>query len=344
LPEGLPLRAKASEAGSGIKPFRQLRATELESSILREHLATHGYALILGLLMPNDLLRLRSEITQIVSTAGWLQPSRDPLDHFVNPAAACSYNEPPFKRIADKVFKLESFHQLPHHPALRRMMELLVGPHLLVHPKPIPRLVFPNAETYRVLTHQDHLAIAGDVQTFTAWMPLHDCPVKLGPLQVLEGSHRFGLQKTASGNGVPPLPPTRGHWVGGRIEAGDVLVFHSLTVHAASPNSSNQLRISLDCRFQSYDRPINPANLVFTGTGLKSWETTYANWRSEKLMYYWKQLPLQFKPSPAELAQLVSSADLPHLRTRYARILAQIQDLITDENAAMSSRDPSFLR
>jgi ectoine hydroxylase-related dioxygenase (phytanoyl-CoA dioxygenase family) len=321
------LAAVATEPGSDLKPFRQLRATELDSAVLREHLVTHGYVLIRNLLLPNDLNRLRTEMTQIAVVAGWLRPGRDPLDRIANPAAACSNNDPAFKRVANKVFTLESFHALPHHPALRRMMELLVGPHLLVHPKPIPRLVFPNAETFRLITHQDHHAIAGDVQTFTAWMPLHDCPVKLGPLQILEGSHRFGLQ-TPPGNGViPPLPPTGSHWVGGRIDVGDVLIFHSLTVHAASPNTSTQLRISLDCRFQSYDRPINPANLAFAGPGAKSWETTYANWRSEKLMYYWKQLPLQFKPSPAELAERAKAAD-PNQRTRYARILAQVMDLI----------------
>ena len=64
--------------------------------------------------------------------------------------------------------------------------------------------------------------------------------------------------------------------MGGQVNAGDVLIFHSLTVHAASPNLSNQLRISLDCRFQDYRRAFNPANVVFAGESGKSWEKTYA--------------------------------------------------------------------
>ena len=116
-------------------------------------------------------------------------------------------------------------------------------------------------------------------------------------------------------------------WVGGRIDAGDVLIFHSLTVHAAAANTSNQLRISMDCRFQDYGRPLNPSTLVFpsSGNGEKSWETTYANWRSDELKYFWKRLPLRFKPSKTELAQLAQTADSPMMRARYATILSQLE-------------------
>src|ERR1035437_2705853 len=185
-----------------------------------------------------DLNRLLTEITQIVSTAGWLQHDRDPLDRIANASAACNDTDPTFKRVSDQVFNLESFHAFPHHPALCQTMELHVGPHLLVRPKPIPRLVFPNAEHFSPITHQDHHAIAGDIQTFTAWMPLHDCTTKLGPLQILAGSHRYGLQKTPPGTGVIPRKTARGDaWVGGRINAGAILIFRSLTVHAASPHN-----------------------------------------------------------------------------------------------------------
>lgn len=320
------LKPRPTESAGGVKPFREIRATELDARILREHIATHGYVLIRNLLFPKDLNLLLTEITQTVAAAGWLDPARPPLDRAIHTGVSFSDTDPAFKRVSDQVFRLETFHAFPHHPTLRHMMELLVGPHLLVHPKPIPRLVFPNAERFRPIPHQDHHAIAGDPQTYTAWIPLHDCPPKLGPLQILEGSHRHGLQKTPPRTGVIPIDSARGDtWVGGRINAGDVLVFHSLAVHAATPNTSTQLRISLDCRFQTYDRPINPANLGFPGAGEKSWETIYANWRSSRLKYYWKQFPLQFTPTRAELAELAQTADPPDARARYARILSQLE-------------------
>jgi hypothetical protein len=320
------LKTPTAESTGGVKPFREIRATELDSRVLREHIASYGYVLIRNLLFPRDLNLLLTEITQTASAAKWLDPTRPPLDRIARPGVTFTESDPAFRRVSDQVFNLEAFHAVPHHPTLRAMMELLVGPHLLVHPKPIPRLVFPSTERFRPIPRQDHHAIAGDPQTFTAWIPLHDCPPKLGPLQILEGSHRYGLQKTSPGAIVIPIDSVRGDtWASGRVNAGDVLIFHSLAVHAATRNTSNQLRVCLDCRFQSYDRPVNPANLVFSGAGERSWESTYATWRSSRLKYYWKQLPLQFAPSKAELAQMASAAEPPELRTRYARILAQLE-------------------
>ena len=168
----------------------------------------------------------------------------------------------------------------------------------------------------------------GDPECFTAWIPLHDCPIEVGPLQIMEGSHRFGYQKHEDEElHVPEIVANSavgGEWVGGQVNAGDVLLFHSLTVHAASPNLSKQMRISLDCRFQDYRRAFNPANLAFAGESGKSWEKTYSGWQSDDLKYYWKKFPLNLQPSLSELAQLCASAESPALKARYDRILSQI--------------------
>ncbi len=113
-------------------------------------------------------------------------------------------------------------------------------------------------------------------------------------------------------------------WVEGQVNAGDVLIFHSLTVHAAAPNISDRMRLSLDCRFQDARRTLNPSNLVFAGESGKSWEKTYSNWQSERLQYYWKKLPLSLKPTREDLEQLATSAENPALRARYARMVSQL--------------------
>jgi ectoine hydroxylase-related dioxygenase (phytanoyl-CoA dioxygenase family) len=309
------------------KPFREIHPGDLDSSSVRNEMDSQGYCLLRGLLPSADVHRLLAEITQIVNAAGWLLPAHPPLERLADTNAACGEPDPSFKLVYDQVFNLEAFHAFAHHPALRQVMTMLVGPQLLIHPKPIARLMFPNCERFVVHAHQDHTAIGGDPESFTAWMPLHDCPLELGSLQILEASHRYGLQSADPGTGIISKETARGgKWLGGRINAGDVLIFHSLTVHAACPNTSNRLRISMDCRFQDYGRPLNPATLVFPGAsnGEKSWETTYANWRSGDLKYYWKRLPLRFKPSKVELAQLAQTADSPAMRSRYANILSQL--------------------
>jgi len=312
-----------------MRAFHAISASALDASVLQDDMESEGYLLVKNAI-PRDAIRhLLEQITGILAVAGWLQPGHDPLDRVANNNAACGDPDPKFKSVYHQVFNLEAFHALPHHPELRRVMKMLSGERLLVHPKPIGRLIFPHCERLTVHAHQDYRFMGGDPECFTAWIPMHDCPLEVGPLQILEGSHRFGFQKHEDENlHVPEIPTANargGEWIGGEITAGDVLLFHSLTVHAASPNFSRQLRISLDCRFQDYRRALHPANLAFAGDSGKSWEKTYADWRSDDLKYYWKSLPLAFRPSPAELEKLSLTAESPDVRARYTRILSQIR-------------------
>jgi ectoine hydroxylase-related dioxygenase (phytanoyl-CoA dioxygenase family) len=314
--------------GAAMKPFCEIRASELTSHFLQSEIDLRGYVLVRGVLPQDDLKHLLGEVTAILSDAGWLVPGRDPLERIADSNAACGDPDPAFKQTYQEVFNLEAFHALPHHPALQRVMRMLVGEQVLIHPKPIGRLIFPHCERLTVHAHQDYRFMGGDPECFTVWIPLHDCPADIGPLRIVEGSHRLGYQRHEDESLHVPEIATEAvsdsDWVGGQIEAGDVLIFHSLTVHAASPNVSKQLRISLDCRFQDYRRALNPANLAFAGESGKSWEKTYAAWRSEELKYYWKKLPLEFQPSKSELETLAMSAESSSVRARYARILSQL--------------------
>lgn len=311
-----------------MKPFHAVPASDLSPESLQSAMESDGYLLVRGVLPAHDVRHLLGQITEILAAASWIRPGSDPLERTANNSAACGDPDPEFKRIYQQIFNLEAFHALPHHLALRRVMKMLTGDRLLVHPKPIGRLIFPDCERLTVHAHQDYRFMGGDPECFTTWMPLHDCPVDVGPLQILEGSHRFGFQNHEDENlHVPEIPlesAAGGEWIGGQVNAGDVLLFHSLTVHAAAPNRSRQLRISLDCRFQDYRRALNPANLTFAGESGKSWEKTYASWNSEDLKYYWKGLPLELQPSRDEIEQLAVSAESEAARARYARILSQI--------------------
>lgn len=311
-----------------MRPFFEIQASDLTQRALRSGIAAKGYLLVRDVLPLSEVGRVLEDVTGILSEAGWLQPGHEPAERIANLRSACGDPDPGFKQTYQQVFNLASFHALPHHPALQRVMKMLVGDHLLVHPKPIGRLIFPNCDRLTVHAHQDYRFMGGDPECYTVWIPLHDCPIEMGPLQIMEGSHRFGFQDHEDENlHVPEIPMERadgGEWVGGQINAGDVLIFHSLTVHAAAPNVSKQMRISLDCRFQDYRRVLNPSNLAFAGESGKSWDKTYAGWPSDDLKYYWKALPLNLKPTRAELEALAANAESDAQRTRYSRILSQL--------------------
>lgn len=314
-----------------MKPFREIHARNLYPAKLKQEMDDHGYVLVRYLLPAEQLNPILLEIAGILREFGWLDAGANPGERLANSAARTADGDAAYKPVRDRVFNLESLHALPHHPALQETMKLLVGERLLIHPKPEIRLIFPNFERGIVHAHQDHTSVDGDEETFTAWIPLHDCPFEQGPLRVADGSHRLGQRATVGQTGYISDQAEKGlDWVGGEINAGDVLFFHSLTVHKASPNHSKQLRISVDCRFQSYERAVNPAALVFAGSGRRSWENTYANWSSDELKYYWTKLPQCLKPSKTELAELANTAEPPEIRERYARILERIESQMPD--------------
>jgi ectoine hydroxylase-related dioxygenase (phytanoyl-CoA dioxygenase family) len=311
--------------GATMKSFRTISARDLDSVALKSEMETYGYVFIQGLIPKEDLQPLLSDMIGIAADEGWLIEGTAPWDRLADPAKACFEPDRRYKQAANRAFCLESLHALAQHPALTDVMKRLVGPHLLVHPKHIGRIIFPNHEGALLHAHQDHSGIQGSTDSYTLWTPLHDCLQGQGTLEVMEKSHLFGLQ-CADGY-IKRETAQGGDWVGGRINAGDVVIFHSLTVHSSTLSTSDQLRCSMDCRSQSYDEAVAPLEIVFPNQakGGRTWETTYADWKHDDLKYYWRDLPLRLKPSVAELAELAEKADSPEKRLRYKTTLELIE-------------------
>jgi ectoine hydroxylase-related dioxygenase (phytanoyl-CoA dioxygenase family) len=138
---------------------------------------------------------------------------------------------------------------------------------VLVHPRRIGRITFPHFESAATPPHQDHFYIRGAVETYSCWIPLGDCPMELGGLAILPGSQERGFLEHSvkstgvGGNGVP-VEESETQWHSEDFAAGDVLFFHSYTIHKALPNKTeDRLRISTDNRYQRQDDAIDPGAL-----------------------------------------------------------------------------------
>lgn len=202
---------------------------------------------------------------------------------------------PPGGDVYDPLQKLEPFHALPHRPELLNVVEALTEESVLVHPRNIAQITFPHAEFFTTPAHQDHPLIQGTPQVYTAWIPLSDCPVALGGLALLQGSHRFGLLPVHAATGPGGLTVETDLagcvWRGQDMQAGDALLFHSLTVHAARPNTTTEsLRVSVDYRYQGVSHPV-VANSLAPHYGRLSWEEIFTGWTSD-LPWYWTRQPL----------------------------------------------------
>jgi hypothetical protein len=264
-----------------------------------------GYLFFRGLLPAEELRIVRRRFVEVLDRRGWLARDADPMDGIVDAQAFAneSREELAFCGVgvgADvyrEIQHLEEFHRLAHHPNLLGVFAALFDSPVLPHPRNIARIMIPNPRAVPTPPHQDFIHVQGSQRTWTAWIPLGDCPIALGSLSALAGSHREGVlsYKQAAGAGglEAYLCDLDYPWAVGDYAAGDVLTFTSETVHQALPNRYvDRIRLSCDFRYQSFDEPIESQSLQ-PHCQVDSWENIYAGWHDRRLMYYWTKRELQ---------------------------------------------------
>ena len=143
------------------------------------------------------------------------------------------------------------------------LFERMPGGAVLPHPRVLMRNIFPAREDFTTKAHQDFPDVQGTTDVFTAWMPLIDCPMKTGPMQVAAGTHTgevYYFDIASDAGGIEITNPFEGCWVSGPFGVGDVLIFHSLLVHKGVPNRGVRLRMSMDVRYQPASVTTAPSN------------------------------------------------------------------------------------
>ena len=232
---------------------------------------------------------------------GIADPSADGMEPF------CGVGVPP--EAYGDVQRLESFHRLAHNPTLDKMLGQLFEETVLVHALKIARVMIPAKGNPPTPAHQDHIFIQGSKTVYTCWIPLGDCPRELGGLSVLRGSHKLGVlpvraAEGAGGRHVIFDDNMKQEWFETDFQVGDVLVFHSLTVHKSIPNrTENQIRLSADFRYQPPSLPIETKSIT-PHCGVLPWEEIYAGWESKDLQYYWQKYDLDFQEHDNSLLEV----------------------------------------
>lgn len=269
-----------------------------DGAALAERMRRDGYLFLPGLLPRSDVATVQRQIGEIARDAGWLRRDRPVEDAIADVSGFCVDPDPIYLNTLRRINCLEDYHALKHHPGLIDVLERMLGGAILPHPRVLMRNIFPQHEEYTTKAHQDFPNVQGTTEAYTAWMPLIDCPINVGPLQIAAGSHTNGVYDfdiAGGAGGIEIRDPLEGRWVSGGFAVGDVLLFHSMTVHKGLPNRSDKLRMSMDVRYQLVSEPFNIDNANPDGQPL-SWQQVYADWRSDALKYYWQRLPLSLKP------------------------------------------------
>lgn len=263
--------------------------------LLRKQAHKDGYLFLPGLIDSKIILDLRRQVLEICNKHGYLTNEAPLMKGLVKEnVRVLESHKTEWKNFYRDLIRLRDFNALAMNEKILGVMKILFQETVLVHCKNIYRLFSPTYSEYATPPHRDYTWTGGTEDTWSVWIPLGKTPHQLGRLLILPGSHRQKFHLRGSDERMGLIIPEDYSWYTAKSFAcGDVVMFHSKTVHAANGNyTKNQLRLSVDFRYQPLSEPIRYDALLphWEGFGL-SWDNIYSGWpKNDPLKYYWKKL------------------------------------------------------
>lgn len=322
--------------------FSPMRASnELlgDPEALRARMDEESYLYLKGVLDTDKVQSLRKDMLLTLAEHGWVQ--RHPfLTKGIAIREPCREGDPDFLEGYEAIQRLEAFHTLAHDHDLVSIMAQVLGPSAWPHPLKIARLGFPDHYEISTPPHQDYPNNQGTPNLTAAWIPVGDCPPELGGIAVLRGSHRRGLLPLdvhlGAGNRCAVVSDSmleELRWVTTDFSMGDVLLFPSMTVHAALHNSSEFfMRLSVDFRYQLEGEELTDIVLE-PHFGRLSWDDVYAGWASDEYQHYWDDIDYRVVPfetydlETTEVLTEDAQAEDSYLKRRQARTARRLERL-----------------
>ena len=275
-----------------VPPYQECTELLGDAAALRTAARQRGYLFFRGRLPAAAVRQVRRDVLQEIQRQGYLAPATPCDDGVAKPGTSLTAFDPnpAYRAYYNGLLRLRSFHALALHPRLMEVLEMLFEEPPLMHPRHICHAIFPNDPQYVRVPHQDFFAVRGTTDTWTAWLPLGDCgPEFGGGLGIVPGSHDTGL-RDADEWSMEVKVASDARWAWSPMSCGDVLLFHSLTIHHAQPNTTDRVRLAVSYRSQPRSEPVAPSSLQPHMQWLQ-WEELYRKWAADDpLRYYWREL------------------------------------------------------
>ena len=256
----------------------------------RAELHRQGFAVLRGLFDTQLMQSLAVDVTECLVEAGaarWTPSGTQPLyveptDDDTHPAATATM----------RILGREDFEAaVQSHRVMRVVAQLLGVSEVFACPQKVFRAVPPasSAFHYPAGVHQDYPELQGSLRQLTMWLPLTRVDASSGALPVYPASHLAGilplvLADNPSGWSVDPSvlaePSTPS------LEAGDAIVFTTLTAHGGVTNVGTGWRLSIDLRFQPLADPICDLALTLPGQPF-TWDEIHRDW--QRYAHYWAE-------------------------------------------------------
>ncbi len=278
---GTPLK----DIPGGFGPLRSSIDCLSEPDILRARMREEGYLFLPGLLNTDEVLAARDAITRKLEKEAFLDPAHPRMEAFARPGVDLAFR-------GDLATGDPDVERLLYQGAMLKFWQTFFGEDVLHFDYTWLRAKAPADHTVTE-PHCDTVFMnRGTDQLYTTWTPLGAVPFDEGGLMVLEKSHtceealgdywRMDVDtycsngpeasEIASGktqwqkdrqNGIFDTDAFRvqqklgGRWLATEYQPGDVLMFGMHTLHAASDNRSQRIRLSTDSRYQPASEPVD---------------------------------------------------------------------------------------
>ncbi len=268
---------------------------------LRQRLQADGYLYLRGFLARADVLAARQVVTDRLMAEGVLDPRHPAMEaiaadiKLVNAKSAFrpDGDEKVKKYNADDLTQQNRpLLDLLHRGKLMDFFSAFFGGPALHFNYIWFRAVSPGLGTP---PHCDWVYMSrGTPDLLSTWVPIGDAPLRVGGLMILENSHRqaerlqpylsrdvddyctngplaekiesgellYEWDGTLSKNPASLREKLGGRWLTADYQAGDILIFTMRTVHASLDNQSNQVRLSVDTRYQLASEPADERYMV----------------------------------------------------------------------------------
>jgi ectoine hydroxylase-related dioxygenase (phytanoyl-CoA dioxygenase family) len=114
-----------------------------------------------------------------------------------------------------------------------------------------------GSKHWKLDAHQDWRTGQGSLDSTVIWFPMVDAGAEIGALQVIPGSHTDGLLEasTSGYQGGITAGLHKDAFVQTEFQAGDILIFSAFLVHQSGNNITNNIRWSVQLRYNNLTEP-----------------------------------------------------------------------------------------
>ncbi len=106
---------------------------------------------------------------------------------------------------------------------------------------------------WKLSAHQDWRSMQGSLDSVVVWIPLVDVDESLGALEIIPGSHKWGLLEAEMADGYGQLGEEieASEMLPVEVEKGDALFFSSFLAHQSGTNVTEHIRWSCHFRYNN---------------------------------------------------------------------------------------------